>query len=126
MNKRMLPSTAPVSPVSPVSPDCIRRMLQHGRLWIRNLSTFEKVIVANSCIILLDSAAGWWVTQHNPEPYHYLIDTAFIVLASVLGLAVNFVVLRAAFAPLHTVLATIRIVARGDVHARVTVTSKRR
>jgi two-component system sensor histidine kinase UhpB len=96
-------------------------MLQHGRLWLRNLSTFEKVIVANSCIILLDSAAGWWVTQHNPEPYHYIIDTAFIILASILGLAVNFVVLRAAFAPLHTVLATIRIVARGDVHARVTL-----
>jgi two-component system sensor histidine kinase UhpB len=98
-----------------------RQTLQSGRLWFQHISTFEKVIVANSCIILFDSAVGWWVTQHNPEPYHYLIDTAFIVLASVLGLTVNFFVLRAAFAPLHTVLATIRVVARGDVHARVTL-----
>lgn len=96
------------------------RLGQRSWLWLRRISTFEKVIAANSCIILLDSAAGWWVTQHNPEPYRYLIDTAFIVFASVFGLAVNFVLLRAAFAPLHTLLATIRVVARGDVSARVT------
>ncbi len=95
------------------------RMCQRLWFWLRHISTFEKVIAANSCIILLDSAIGWWVTQHNPEPYHFLIDTAFIILASVFGLAVNFVLLRAAFAPLHTLLATIRVVARGDVNARV-------
>ncbi len=103
----------------PTTPAPFNQRLWRYRLWLRHVSTFEKVIMANSCIILLDSAVGWWVTQHNPEPYHYLIDTAFILIASVLGLAVNFILLRAAFAPLHSVLATIRIVACGDVNARV-------
>jgi len=82
------------------------------------LSTFEKVIAANSAIIVLATVAGWWVTQHNPEAYHYLIDTIFIALAALLAVAVNFALLRAAFAPLHGVLATIRAVERGDLAAR--------
>jgi two-component system sensor histidine kinase UhpB len=85
---------------------------------LRPLSTFEKVIVANSGIILLDTAAGWWITQHNPETYHYLIDTAFIALAALVGLAINFLLLRAAFAPLYGVLAIIRAVERGELEAR--------
>jgi two-component system sensor histidine kinase UhpB len=89
---------------------------RRGRL--RPFSTFEKVIVANSGIILLDTAAGWWITQHNPETYHYLIDTAFIALTALVGLAINFLLLRAAFAPLHGVLATIRAVERGELEAR--------
>jgi two-component system sensor histidine kinase UhpB len=86
--------------------------------WLGRFSTFEKVIIANSVIILLETLAGFWVTQHNPEPYHYLIDTAFIALAALLGLAVNFALLRAAFRPLIDVLATIRAVERGDLEAR--------
>jgi two-component system sensor histidine kinase UhpB len=87
--------------------------------WFRQLSTFEKVIIANSAIIILDTLAGWWITQHNPEVYHYLIDTAFIGLAVFLGLSVNFLLLRAAFAPLHGLLATIRAVEQGNLEARV-------
>ncbi|MGO8950186.1 MAG: ATP-binding protein [Ktedonobacterales bacterium] len=87
--------------------------------WLHRLSTFEKVIIANSVIIILDALAGWWITQHNPEAYHYLIDTLFIVLAVFLGLLVNFLLLRAAFAPLHALLTTIRAVEQGDLDARV-------
>lgn len=87
--------------------------------WLRRFTTFEKAILANSIIIVLDTIAGWWITQHNPETYHYLIDTTFIALAATLGLTVNFVLLRAAFAPLHTVLKTIRAVEAGDLDARV-------
>jgi two-component system sensor histidine kinase UhpB len=89
------------------------------RLQPKALSTFEKVIIANSAIIVLDTAAGWWITQHNPETYHYLIDTTFIALAALAGLIVNFALLRAAFAPLHGVLATIRAVEQGNLEARV-------
>ena len=85
------------------------------------LSTFEKVVVANSAVIILDTLAGWWITQHDPETYHYLIDASFIALAGVLGLAINFVLLRAAFAPLQGMLATIRAIAHGDVGARAVV-----
>jgi two-component system sensor histidine kinase UhpB len=100
----------------------LRRALPRGlpRRWtaLRPRSTFEKVIVANSAIILLDTMAGWWLTQHNPETYHYLIDTSFIALAAMVGLLINFVLLRAAFAPLHAVLKTIHAVERGEWSAR--------
>ena len=89
--------------------------------WLNRLSIFEKVIIANSVIIVLDTLAGWWITEHNPGTYHYIIDTSFIVLAAVLGLLVNFLLLRAAFAPLSRLLATIRAVERGDLNARVSV-----
>jgi two-component system sensor histidine kinase UhpB len=88
------------------------------RRGLRHFSTFEKALVANSAIIVLDTIAGWWITQHNPETYHYLIDTLFIALATLVALAVNFAFLWAAFAPLHSVLATIRAVEHGDLTAR--------
>jgi two-component system sensor histidine kinase UhpB len=86
--------------------------------WLRGLSIFEKVIIANSAIICLDTLLGWWITQHDPETYHYLIDTAFITLAVLVGLAINFALLRAAFAPLHAVMTTIRAVEEGNLEAR--------
>lgn len=88
--------------------------------WMRRwpLSIFERVILVNSVIMLLETLAGWWITQHNPETYHYLIDTGFIALAALLGMAINFLVLRAAFAPLHGLLATIQAVEAGDLEAR--------
>lgn len=95
-------------------------LASHWQSWTRRwpLSIFEKVIVANSAIILLETVAGWWITQHNPETYHYLIDTAFIALAAVLGMTINFLLLRAAFAPLHGLLTTIQAVEEGDLEAR--------
>jgi two-component system sensor histidine kinase UhpB len=82
------------------------------------LSIFEKVVVANSAIILLETVAGWWITQHNPATYHYLIDTGFIALAALTGMALNFFFLRAAFAPLYGLLATIQAVEGGNLEAR--------
>src|SRR5260370_41681256 len=46
------------------------------------LSLFEKVILANSLVLVGEALAGLWVTSHNIEPPHYLIDTTFIVLAT--------------------------------------------
>ncbi len=90
------------------------------RLWdhIRPISAFEKAIAANSAIIVIETGAGYWITQHNPETYHYLIDTAFIALAALLGVVVNFLVLRASFAPLNRALEVVQAVARGDLAAR--------
>jgi two-component system sensor histidine kinase UhpB len=82
------------------------------------LSTFERVVVANSGIIVLAAAAGWWITQHDPETYHYLIDTGFIALAASLCLVINFALLRAAFAPLRGVMGAIRAIEAGDLDAR--------
>ncbi len=102
---RPVPSAKRASSSSPAARTSLR---------LRNASTFEKVIVANSAIILVVTAAGWWITQHNPETYHYLIDTVFIALAALVGMLVNFALLRAAFAPLHAVQG-------GDLDARVEI-----
>lgn len=94
------------------------QQLRKRLVQLRQVSTFEKVIVANSVIILLTTVAGWWITQHGPEPYHYLIDTIFIALAALLGMGMNFLFLRAAFGPLNSLLVTIHAVKRGNLDAR--------
>src|SRR6266705_82103 len=52
-------------------------------------SLFEKVILANSLMLICEALVGLWVTSHNLEAHHYLIDTSFIVFATLLGLLMN-------------------------------------
>jgi len=86
------------------------------------LSLFEKVILVNSLVLVGEALAGLWVTSHNLEAHHYLIDTSFIVLATVLSVLINIVLLRASFRPLFNLLSTIRAVSAGKTHARALVT----
>jgi len=87
------------------------------------LSLFEKVILANVLMLLIEAAAGLWVTSHNLESHHYLIDTAFIVLATLLSLCVSWLLLRASFRPLFGLLATVRAVSAGETEARADIAS---
>jgi two-component system sensor histidine kinase UhpB len=87
------------------------------------LSLFEKVILANSLMLIGEALAGLWVTSHNVEAHHYLIDTGFIVLATLLGLLVNYLLLRASFRPLFGLLHTMRAVSAGAIHKRAPATS---
>jgi len=87
------------------------------------LSLFEKVILANSLMLIGEAFAGLWVTSHNIEAHHYLIDTGFIVLATLLGLLVNYLLLRASFRPLFSLLHTMRAVSAGAIHKRALGTS---
>ena len=87
------------------------------------LSLFEKVILANSLMLICEALVGLWVTSHNLETHHYLIDTSFIVLATLLGLLVNVAIIRASFRPLFGLMHTIRKVSAGDTHTRAQVTS---
>lgn len=90
--------------------------------WRRvQLSLFEKVILANSIMLVGEALVGLWVTSHNIEAHHYLIDTSFIVLATLLGLFVNILILRASFRPLFLLLATIREISAGKTHERATI-----
>lgn len=86
-------------------------------------SLFEKVILANSGMLICEALAGLWVTSHNLEAHHYLIDTSFIVLATLLSLLVNFVLLRASFRPLFSLLTTIRAVSVGKTDTRAATSS---
>ncbi len=87
------------------------------------LSLFEKVILANSVMLIFEALVGLWITSHNLEAHHYLIDTSFIVLATLLGLMVNVALIRTSFRPLFGLLHTIRKVSAGDTHTRAQVTS---
>ena len=82
------------------------------------LSLFEKVILGNSILLIGEALAGLWVTSHSLETHHYLIDTSFIVISTLLILLTNTVLLRASFRPLFTLLATIREISKGKTDAR--------
>ena len=99
-----------------------RKRWLHRFVFYRRLSLFEKVILANSLMLVGEAIAGLWVTSHSLESHHYLIDTSFLVLATLCSLLINVLVLRASFRPLFRLLATIRAVSAGQTEAR-TVTS---
>lgn len=88
-----------------------------------HISLFEKVILVNSLMLIGEALAGLWVTSHNLEAHHYLIDTSFIVLATLVTLATNILLMRASFRPLFSLLTTIRKVSAGDTQARAAVTT---
>src|SRR5256885_12972637 len=89
------------------------------RRW--RLSLFEKVILANSIMLVGEALAGLWITSHALEAHHYLIDTSFIVLAILLGLLINVLLLRASFRPLFSLLSTIRAVSKGKTDERARI-----
>jgi two-component system, NarL family, sensor histidine kinase UhpB len=81
---------------------------------------FEQVILTNSAIIVIGALATYLITHLSYEPYHYLIDTLFVVLVTVAGVAINALLLRRAFQPLFGMLATIQAVQAGQTERRVT------
>ncbi|MGH2507026.1 MAG: HAMP domain-containing sensor histidine kinase [Ktedonobacteraceae bacterium] len=85
---------------------------------VGRLSLFEKVILVNVLMLIGEALIGLWVTSHALESRHYLIDTAFIVGATVLSLCMNILLLRASFQPLLSLLATIRTISAGKTRAR--------
>jgi two-component system sensor histidine kinase UhpB len=87
------------------------------------LSLFEKVLLVNTFMLLGEALAGFWVTSHNLEAHHYLIDTGFIVLATLFTLLTNMFLLRVSFRPLFHLLSTMRQVSAGKTQTRATVTS---
>ncbi|HLX58484.1 MAG TPA: sensor histidine kinase [Ktedonobacteraceae bacterium] len=84
----------------------------------RRLSLFEKVILVNALMLIGEALAGLWVTSHSLESHHYLIDTSFIVIATLCSLFINVLLLRASFRPLFSLLRTIRAVGAGDTALR--------
>lgn len=85
------------------------------------LSLFEKVILANSIMLIGEALVALWVTSHTLEAHHYLIDTLFLILAALLGLLINVLIIRASFRPLFTLLTTIRTVSAGKTNERASI-----
>lgn len=94
-----------------------RRFWQRGR----RLSLFEKVIVANSVMLVGEALVALWVTSHSLESHHFLIDTSFLIFAALGSLFINVVVLRASFQPLFRLLLTMRSVSAGETGQRTPV-----
>ncbi len=91
--------------------------------FLPSLSLFEKVLVANTVIILVEALAAWWITRHALESYHYLIDTSFLVAAALVGLLINTLLLRAAFRPLFSLLNTIQVIEAGRLDCRAPISA---
>ncbi len=87
------------------------------------LSLFEKVILVNSLLIIGGALACLWVTSYNLESHHYLIDTSFIVIITVISLMINVLLMRASFRPLFSLLRTIRAISIGQTDARASITT---
>lgn len=89
------------------------------------LSLFAKILAANSAIVTLGAVAGTYLTtQHvrvSPHETHVEMMVLFGSVGLALSVAINAVILRAAFRPLAQLEHTARRVTRGDVDARVSL-----
>lgn len=93
-----------------------------GSWWKRwNLSLFEKVILVNSLMLIVEALAALWVTSHQLESHHYLIDTIFLVIAALIILLTNIIIMQATFRPLFHLLNTIRQVGTGQLQTRAVI-----
>ena len=91
--------------------------------WLLGLSLFAKVLIANSLVVALGAVAGTYLTsQHvrsSPEHTHYEMMLLFGGAGLALSVALNALVLRAAFSPLAQLERTARRVSGGELDARV-------
>jgi two-component system sensor histidine kinase UhpB len=87
------------------------------------LSTFYKVLLANSAIVLVGALAGTAITaarvRDHPGANVAELMAAFVLAGIVISVAVNAVVLRAALSPLLRIERTIQAVRAGRTDARV-------
>ncbi|MDQ3512213.1 MAG: sensor histidine kinase [Chloroflexota bacterium] len=81
-----------------------------------------KVLIANAAIVVLGAVVGTWLTattvRSAPEDSGVVMIGVFVVLGVTLSLAVNYVVLRAAFQPLHELEDVAASIRQGDFSRR--------
>ncbi|HEV2128089.1 MAG TPA: sensor histidine kinase [Thermomicrobiales bacterium] len=94
--------------------------------WQRRLSEVPllyKILLANGLIVVLGATVGTLVTAHTVssplDPLSYTLITMFAFVGFVLSIAVNYVVLRAAFQPLYRLGEVAESIRQGDFSRRV-------
>lgn len=93
-----------------------------GASWARSVPLFYRVLLANVAIVVLGAVAGTYVTattildQELPSRFELML--LFAATGVVLSVAVNYVVLRAAFEPLDQLERLSEAVRSGDLSAR--------
>jgi len=95
-----------------------------GAVLARNVPLFYRVLLANVAIVVLGAVAGTYVTAttilDQEVPTRFEMMLLFAAAGVVLSVAVNFVVLRAAFEPLDHLERLSEAVRSGDLSARAT------
>ncbi|HEV2108117.1 MAG TPA: ATP-binding protein [Thermomicrobiales bacterium] len=93
----------------------VRRLLR--------LPILYKVLIANAVIVVTGAVIGTWLTAHMvhaaSEGRHLYLALGFALIGFVLSVSVNYLVLRAAFQPLHHLERVAEAVRRGDLSERV-------
>ncbi|MBV9121558.1 MAG: HAMP domain-containing protein [Chloroflexi bacterium] len=83
------------------------------------LTLFQKVVIANSLVIVSGAIAGTWITKTLVEQSRFAVAGLLVMLGIGLSMTVNFAIMRAAFRPLDTIQETVEQVSRGNTQARV-------
>src|SRR5262249_49683036 len=84
-----------------------------GRLRDRLLALpiIHKVLFANTAIVVLGAVVGTWLTMAisrlEPDAEHWELFVAFATIGVIASVVVNYLVLRAAFAPLTALVQTV-------------------
>jgi two-component system, NarL family, sensor histidine kinase UhpB len=86
------------------------------RTWHRGLTTFQKVAIANSAIIVVGALAGPLIVLNAGYRLSYLLG--FLAAGLLAILVVNFVILRLAFRPLRELESTMTAVQPGQYEPR--------
>jgi two-component system sensor histidine kinase UhpB len=96
----------------------VRRM----RDWLLALPIIHKVLFANTAIVVLGAVGGTWLTltisRSAPNAEHWELYVVFAAMGVIASVAVNYLVLRAAFAPLTSLVQTVSEVQNGNIEAR--------
>jgi two-component system, NarL family, sensor histidine kinase UhpB len=86
------------------------------------LPIIYKVLVANTAIVVIGAVGGTWLTigvaRTSPAVEHYELLAGFAAVGVLVSVVVNYLVLRAALAPLTALEATVSEVRNGNVDAR--------
>ena len=89
---------------------------------IRSMPLFYKVLIANVAIVMFGAIAGTYVTattfRDAGAPSRFELILMFVAIGVVLSVAVNYLVLRAAFQPLDSLERMADAVRDGDLSAR--------
>lgn len=103
-------------------PQASRYRLVQPSLWASRVPLFYRVLLANVAIIALGAVGGTAITsslvRRASEDSLVPLIVTFVAVGTALSLAVNVLVLRAAFRPLETLNRTARAVQAGDRDAR--------
>ena len=94
------------------------------RWWHRNLTTFQKVVVANSAIIAAGAVSGPLITLNFSGRTRLPFLLGLLAIGLVAILVANFLILRLAFKPMRELESTMSAVQPGLARRRSTWTTR--